>query len=393
MAENVANRDEALKCLDIARRAMNSNDLAKAEKFARKAKQLYNSSDVDNLLRKIEEAQGSGPSVSSTPNADQRNSSGASTTKPSPSGQPESHRHHTTSQHHGSADSGTPEQRQLVQTILKAKDFYEILGVAKTATDDDIKRAYKKLALKLHPDKCKAKGSEDAFKAVSKSFSCLSDADKRAYYDRTGYESSTAAVAAQQAQQAGRRTAYADEVDPEEIFNMFFGGGFGPGARVFRTNFGGPRQRRPTANPNENGRNGFSGLLQFLPIIFIILFTFFQNQQQPYYSLQKDGTFRTPLKTAALDAPYYVRSHEEFISKYPAHTSSRMRLERQIESSYGEFLEAECQEERLRRHRIWTTNGREAANNFKAVNCEAYDRYQELAKEKYPPMSSAGIWF
>ncbi len=48
------------------------------------------------------------------------------------------------------------------------------------------------LALKLHPDKNKALHSEEAFKAVSRAFNCLSDADKRAYYDRTGYESSAA---------------------------------------------------------------------------------------------------------------------------------------------------------------------------------------------------------
>ncbi len=100
-------------------------------------------------------------------------------------------------------NAGTPEQRSLVRNILKAGgDLYAVMGVVKTASDDEIKKAYRKLALKLHPDKNTAARAEEAFKALSKAFSCLSDPDKRAYYDRTGFESTAAAQAA-----AGQRRA------------------------------------------------------------------------------------------------------------------------------------------------------------------------------------------
>eukprot|EP00434_Breviolum_minutum_P014308 symbB.v1.2.012616.t1/scaffold874.1/size155782/10 len=67
-------------------------------------------------------------------------------------------------------------------------DYYRILGIEKGATDDEIKKAYRKLALRLHPDKCQENGAEEAFKKVGEAFSVLSDADKRRKYDQFGAE-------------------------------------------------------------------------------------------------------------------------------------------------------------------------------------------------------------
>lgn len=75
---------------------------------------------------------------------------------------------------------------QDVKRYLQIKDFYELLGVSKTATDDEIKKSYRKLALKFHPDKCKLAGAQDVFKKIAQAYDCLSNADKRAFYDRTG---------------------------------------------------------------------------------------------------------------------------------------------------------------------------------------------------------------
>ena len=64
------------------------------------------------------------------------------------------------------------------------KDFYEILGVAKTATPEEIKKAYRKLALQYHPDRNPGPDGEEKFKEIGEAYSVLSDTSKRAEYDQ-----------------------------------------------------------------------------------------------------------------------------------------------------------------------------------------------------------------
>lgn len=69
---------------------------------------------------------------------------------------------------------------------MEYKDYYKILGVSRSASTDEIKRAYRKLAREFHPDKNKAKGAEDRFKEINEANEVLSDADKRKAYDELG---------------------------------------------------------------------------------------------------------------------------------------------------------------------------------------------------------------
>ncbi|KAL5014120.1 hypothetical protein ScPMuIL_008390 [Solemya velum] len=75
-------------------------------------------------------------------------------------------------------------------TIFAAKDYYDVLGIKKTATDREIKKAFRKLALKYHPDKNrKDPEAEKKFVEIAKAYEVLSDKDKRRHYDQFGFES------------------------------------------------------------------------------------------------------------------------------------------------------------------------------------------------------------
>lgn len=68
------------------------------------------------------------------------------------------------------------------------KDYYKVLGLAKGATDDEIKKAYRKMALKYHPDKNKEPSAEAKFKDVAEAYDVLSDTKKKEIYDKFGEE-------------------------------------------------------------------------------------------------------------------------------------------------------------------------------------------------------------
>ena len=80
------------------------------------------------------------------------------------------------------------------------------------------------MALKLHPDKNRAPQAEGAFKKVSKAYACLTDKDKKRIYDQTGKDPTDGPQASPSSRRGGGRTYYEEEINPEDIFNAFFGG-------------------------------------------------------------------------------------------------------------------------------------------------------------------------
>lgn len=110
---------------------------------------------------------------------------------------------------------------------MAKKDYYEVLGVSKNASADEIKKAFRSLAKKYHPDINKEAGAEEKFKEVNEAYEILSDEQKRAAYDRYGHAAFEQGAGGNPGGFGGFQQGFGGfaDVDLGDIFGSFFGGG------------------------------------------------------------------------------------------------------------------------------------------------------------------------
>ncbi|MDQ0244506.1 molecular chaperone DnaJ [Bacillus fengqiuensis] len=129
---------------------------------------------------------------------------------------------------------------------MSKRDYYEVLGVSKSATKEEIKKAYRKLSKKYHPDINKEADAAEKFKEIKEAYEVLSDDQKKAHYDQFGH------------------------TDPNQGFGGFggadFGGGFGF-EDIFSSIFGGGRRRDPNA-PRQGADLQYTMTLSFEEAVF-----------------------------------------------------------------------------------------------------------------------------
>ncbi|CAD5114925.1 unnamed protein product [Dimorphilus gyrociliatus] len=326
------NKDESRKCLDYAEKYLREGKVDQAKKFVIKAQKLYPTKRGQELL--------DGLSNGGT-NADSSRSAFSNGNSDSSSAENVRFRQTANASETSGADTSfTADQHSGVKKILKAKDYYEILNVKRDCAEEDIKKAYRKLALKFHPDKNKAPGAADAFKKIGNAFTTLSDSNKRRRYDVHGHETES----------SNHRRHYPDDfesdISPEEVFNMFFGGGF-PGGNVYtyRRHTG----RRNGAQPEVE--TNYTMLLQLAPILMLVVLSLLSSflVSEPHYSLSKTGKYQHMRTTQNLRISYWVK--RDFNTEY--HGSMR-QLEQSVESDHLENLRHQCFKERtLKENMLW----------------------------------------
>ncbi|KAI0675713.1 hypothetical protein C8Q78DRAFT_963027 [Trametes maxima] len=395
-----SNKDEALKCLAIAQKHRNAGNYASAKRFCQKSLTLFSTSEAVKLLEVIEveytEAESSSSQSQATGSSGAEARSSAAEAHPSAAGA--RHRHGGESskaegKSKANGDAGgagaqkkrdyTPENVAVVERVRKCKvtEYYEILSVKRECDEGEVKKAYRKLALALHPDKNGAPGADEAFKMVSKAFQVLSDPQKRAIYDQHGSdpESRFSGMSSSRSEPAFSGATFRStggfegELSPEDLFNMFFGGGgmnmnggsfggspfgvftasFGPGGfRSTRMRANAPREQ-PPAEPR-------SIWVQLLPLFLLFAFSLLNAlpnlfstapTPDPRFSFNPTSRYNVERTTNGMHVKYHVNAAE--FSGHPiaaelARNENKpgpalRKFENNVERAYTQDLFAQCQ--------------------------------------------------
>ena len=383
------NRQEARRAAAIGRKHLDGGNAVKAIKFFEKSLRMFpDQSDVKALL---ERARTGGNSASGKQQNGHANNGTSSTSSSSgaSSSQPRRRRAAPT-EHEVPQREYTPEQAAGVKRVLKCKNFYDVLGVPREgASQAQIKKGYRKLALKFHPDKNAAPGADEAFKMINRAFSVLSDEEKKAHYDQFGDEEATP-------QAYRRRYRHGDDFDPDEIFNMFFGQGFarggmgGPGVRVY--SFGGPfggfgaRRRGQGQGQAQQQQGGIFQLLQLLPIIMLFLLSFFSypQSQEAIFSLHRTSGYpierATSMRGVIPNIKYFVRN--DFRSQYARDRRTLTQVERLVEEHKVRSARRGCEQQKQARkvamYKAKRSNNADSIARAHAMKMPSCDELQKL---------------
>uniref|UniRef100_A0A6I8P9E9 DnaJ heat shock protein family (Hsp40) member B12 n=1 Tax=Ornithorhynchus anatinus TaxID=9258 RepID=A0A6I8P9E9_ORNAN len=232
-----------------------------------------------------------------------------------------------------------------VPRVKHCKDYYEILGVTREASDEDLKKSYRKLALKFHPDKNRAPGATEAFKAIGTAYGVLSNPEKRKQYDQFGDEKSQAA---RQGHSHGDfHRGFEADISPEDLFNMFFGSGF-PASNIHVYSNGRMRyayHQRHDRQENQ-GDGGLGLFVQLMPILILIIVSALSQMMvsSPPYSLSHRPSVGHVHRrvTDHLKVVYYVG--DSFAEEF---TGSNLKtVERNVEDDFVANLRNNCWKEK-----------------------------------------------
>ena len=302
--------NEAVKCLELAKKKFSENDLDGAIRLAKKAKRMDSSLNVDSLLSEWTKEEDIEIKI-------------------------------------------TDKQERMIQRILGTNptDFYSILELDKSCSETEIKKAYRKMALHLHPDKCPDPRAQEAFLKVSKAFSILSDETKKQMYDRNGLDPEDRSAGHSQYQRSQHmREAYSmDDILAEQIFAQFFG--MANGAQFHSFNANNMRRRhfnvRPQRQqqPRQEDTSITRYLIQLVPLFLFIALSVLPallKVKQPQISLNPVRGFQE--YTTPLQFHYYAASND--INRFVHQGGDLDGFEHEVDDEIVGRYRKKCQQER-----------------------------------------------
>lgn len=328
------NNTEGLRCLEIAEDALKKGDLFLAERLSKKALRMLSPQDCQSDYIRCQQIYNQAVQASREKN-----------NMPSTS-QPATHQTRFTKPKNvtsSSPKSTLTKLEEKCRRIVESKDYYDILNVSRHADTEEIKKAYRKLALQLHPDKAKCASAEAAFKVIAKAYQCLSDPESRRHFDTYGVDKD-----AQTQSQSPHATSMYDShfMSAEELFASFFGVQFthrqpGVRTRVYRVQ----RNTSQASTSHTNESHSSHGLLQILPLLIIIFMSIISNlftsSSIPAFSFTRSSDYSIARTTTNFKLPYYVKSN--FYRSYPENSETLRDLEHQMELNY---FSSECNREK-----------------------------------------------
>ncbi|RCI07063.1 DnaJ (Hsp40), sub B, member 12 [Rhizopus stolonifer] len=364
-----SNKDEALRCLAIAKNSFEAGDLSKAKRLAEKSKRLYPTAQVEQFLLITKKTK--------DPIQDRPHQKTSSSNLKQPKESKLAERKYST------------DQISAVKAVLSCSgDYYKALSVERTATDKDIKKAYRTKALLFHPDKNNAPGADEAFKLIAKAYDVLSNSNERAIYDSSNCTENrnmrTSSSFYQPSHAYNRR--YRQEVSPEDLFNMFFNGGGMPSS--FGTSFHTNQSRHHSARhqkyqrqqqytrqsqkqnqkKNQYAKQQEEGLAKYFPLFIILIIlvfsSLFSTQDEPLYTFQPAASNTYKRTTSRNYVDYYVNPNT-FIGKVGNSRYRLKRAEKQIEVDWVGELRKNCNREQKQRG---------YRSSKRPPSCDAYDR-------------------
>mmetsp|Transcript_24764 Transcript_24764/g.44056 ORF Transcript_24764/g.44056 Transcript_24764/m.44056 type:complete len:379 (-) Transcript_24764:134-1270(-) len=320
-------RQNALKCLARAKEYLAAGNLDASKRMAEKSKRFHPNAEADQILSKIKAKK---TAAESTERNSQRKTQGENS-----SGAKKASSRRSESQAGEPVKRYSVEQERIVKLVRRESDYYKLLKIERRASKEVVTKAFRKLAIKCHPDKNPHPKAEDAFKKLNAIKDVLTDPGKRRTYDQFGEEGVTV-------NGGGGRYAHHRQqggFTEEDIFSMFFEGGVPRSRRRRQRHQGQQRQEAPAS---------FVQLLQFAPLLILFLFSAVSGPgaEESPFSLERSGDFPVA-RVTPLGTPYWVRY--EFYSRYGRDARAMYTIEEMADTEYFNKMQQQCYAEKKRK--------------------------------------------